>query len=374
MARTTVRRTTASVLTAAALVAAVAPSAGALAPDRGEDPVQQGLERLVDEHDVPGALAYDGRTTRTAGTAELGTDRPMPGPDDSFRIASVTKSFTATAVMRLVAKGELGLDDRAGRYVPQLKGSDITVRQLLKQRTGLAEYATRPDWNRPEPYTPEEFLELSLRQGPDFAPDADWGYSNTNYLVLGMIIGKVSGTDFRTYIERHILQPLGLDHTYWPGRDELTLRGPHARNYGIHPAHPEDGRTDVTELPGYLFGPSGGLVSTPRDLDAFWDGLFRGRLLPKWAVRQMTHDATEVGGQGPYPVGSKYGYGLVGIPLSCGGTHWGHEGDLPGDSVLSGRTAGGRTVTVYGTTNVSPDEAAVRELLATADAAFCKRR
>ncbi|MEV6126556.1 serine hydrolase [Streptomyces violaceusniger] len=88
------------------------------------------------------------------------------------------------------------------------------------------------------------------------------------------------GADFRTYIERTILRPLRVNDTYWPAPGELSLRGTHARNYGVHPAHPEAGRMDVTELPGYEFGASGGLVLTPGDLNAFWDGLLGGRLLP----------------------------------------------------------------------------------------------
>ncbi|WP_419998621.1 serine hydrolase domain-containing protein [Streptomyces boninensis] len=380
MTRSTARRTTASFLLAAALVAAVAPGASALdggdgGSQRGKDRVRQGLERLVGEDGVPGALAYDGRRTRTAGTAEVGTERPMPGPDASFRIASQTKSFTAAAVMRLVAHGELGLDDRAGRYVPQLADRDITVRQLLKQRSGLPEFVTQVDWTRPDPYTTEEYLSLSLRQDPDFAPGADWGYSNTNYLILGMIIDKMSGTDFRTYIERHIIEPLGLDGTYWPARGELTLRGPHARNYGVNPMNPEAGFTDITDLPGYEFGPSGGLVSTPRDLDRFWNGLLGGKLLPRWAVRLMTHDTSSVDGRSEYyPAGTRYGYGIARIPLSCGGTYLGHDGDLPGDSVLGGRTANGRTATVYTTANASQDAGALRDLLGTVDAALCEKR
>ncbi|GAA2956324.1 hypothetical protein GCM10020227_24320 [Streptomyces flavovirens] len=94
--------------------------------------------------------------------------------------------------------------------------------------------------------------------------------------MLGMVIDEVTGVGFRTYIERTILRPLRLDDTYWPSPDEFTLRGEHARNYGVYPADPEAGRVDVTELPGYEFGASGGLVSTPKDLNAFWDGLFGG--------------------------------------------------------------------------------------------------
>ncbi|WP_200308001.1 serine hydrolase domain-containing protein [Streptomyces adelaidensis] len=360
------KRIAAAVLLAATLTGAFAPVAAA----RQSDPVRRQLDLLVDRDGVPGALAYDGRTTRTAGVADLLSGRPMVDEQGRFRLASNTKAFTAAAVMRLVADGRIRLDARAGTYVPQLAERTITVRQLLKQTSGLPEYTTLADWSLP-PGTPEDYLGLALKEKPDFDPGTDWGYSNTNYLVLGMVIDKVTGVDFRTYVERAILRPLRLDDTYWPAPGELRLRGPHARNYGIHPARPEAGRVDVTELPGYEFGASGGLVSTPEDLNAFWDGLFGGRLLPGWATRLMTQDTTDVGGRDVYPAGSRYGYGVASIPLSCGGVYWGHGGDLPGGSVGGGRATGGRgTVTVYTTTWAAEGES-LRRLQGAVDVALC---
>ncbi|MFE6779053.1 serine hydrolase domain-containing protein [Streptomyces sp. NPDC057676] len=335
--------------------------------------MREWLDLLVEEDGVPGALAHQGRRSVTAGTAEPGSGRPMVGAEGRFRMGSNTKAFTAVAVMRLVADGRLRVDDRAGRYVPQLADSPITLRQLLKQRSGLPDYAGLVDWEKP--LSDEGYLGLVLREDPLFEPGAEWGYSNTNYLVLGMVIARASGTDYRTYIERTVLEPLGLEDTYWPGPGELTLRGPHARNYGIHPLHPEQGRTDVTDLPAYeFFGASGGLVTTPGDLNAFWDGLFGGALLPRWAVRQMTHDTTDVGGRDVYPRGSRYGYGVASIPLTCGGRYWGHGGDLPGVSVGGGRATDGRgTVTVY-TTTVAAQGARLAHLQGAVDAALCGRR
>ncbi|MER5635210.1 serine hydrolase domain-containing protein [Streptomyces nitrosporeus] len=361
------KRLAAAVLLATALTATLAPAAAAHRPD----PVQRRLDQLVARDGVPGALAYDGRVTRTAGVADLGTGRPMVGSEGRFRLASNTKPFTAVAVMRLVADGRIGLDDRAGAHVPQLATSTVTVRQLLKQTSGLPEYTALVDWTRAG--TPEEYLASALAVAPEFEPGTGWGYSNTNYLVLGMVIDEVTGTGFRDYVERTVLRPLHLDDTYWPAPGEFTLRGPHARNYGTHPAAPQAGRVDVTELPGYEFGASGGLVSTPEDLNAFWNGLFGGDLLPAWAVRLMTRDTTGVGGRDVYPAGSRYGYGVASVPLSCGGVYWGHGGDLPGDSVGGGRAAGGRgTVTVYTTTWAAEGDG-LHHLQGAVDAALCAK-
>ncbi|MEU3910136.1 MULTISPECIES: serine hydrolase domain-containing protein [unclassified Streptomyces] len=362
------KRVAIAVLLASTIIGAAVPAAAA----KPADPVQRQLDLLVDGDGVPGALAYDGRTTRTAGVADRESGRPMVDARGRFRLASDTKAFTATAVMRLVADGRIRLDDRAGRWVPQLAERPVTIRQLLKQTSGLPEYATLVDWTRPG--TPEEYLALALKEKPVFEAGTDWGYSNTNYLALGMVIDKASGVGFRTYVERTILRPLHLDDTYWPAPGELSLRGPHARNYGVNPAAPEAGRVDVTDLPGYEFGASGGLVSTPEDLNAFWDGLFGGRLLPDWALRRMTQDTTAIGGRDVYPAGSRYGYGIASIPLSCGGVYWGHGGDLPGDSVGGGRATGGRgTVTVYTTTWAAEGES-LRHLQGAVDAALCAKR
>ncbi|ONK11683.1 serine hydrolase domain-containing protein [Streptomyces sp. MP131-18] len=367
------RRLTTAVLLAATLATVTAVPAAAAAsgaPDEGQDGVQRHLDLLVERDGVPGALAFTGSTTYTAGTAELGSGQPMTGAEGRVRIASNTKSFTAAAVMRLVTEGRLRLDETAARHVPQLAGSPVTVRQLLMQTSGLPDYVGLMDWAATGS-TPEEHLALALTQERVFEPGTDWGYSNTNYLVLGMIINQVTGEDFRTYIEETILRPLELDDTYWPEAGELALRGPHAHNYGINPADPEAGVTDVTELPGYEFGAAGGLVSTPGDLNTFWNALFGGELLPRWAVWLMTHDTTDVGNRGLYPAGSRYGYGLTGHALSCGGMYWGHGGDLPGGSVAGGHASGHRgTVTVYTTTQAT-EEATRARLNGAADAALC---
>ncbi|MEV7910165.1 serine hydrolase domain-containing protein [Streptomyces griseus] len=361
------KRLTAALVCTTTLAVAFAPAASAHRPD----PVQRQLDLLVERDGVPGALAFDGRHTRTAGVADLESGRAMVGAEGRFRLASDTKAFTAAAVMRLVVDGRIRLDDRAGEHVPQLAGHPVTVRQLLKQTSGLPEYTPLVDWTRPG--SSEEYLALALAEPPVFRPGEDWGYSNTNYLVLGMVIDQVSGVGFRTYVEREILRPLRLTDTYWPAPGELALRGPHARNYGVHPADPAAGRVDVTELPGHEFGASGGLVSTPGDLNAFWDGLFGGRLLPGWAVRLMTRDTTDIGGRDVYPAGSRYGYGVASVPLSCGGVYWGHGGDLPGGSVGGGRASGGRgTVTVYTTTWTAEGDG-LRHLQGAVDAALCAR-
>src|SRR5690606_41414071 len=103
-------------------------------------------------------------------------------------------------------------------------------------------------------------------------------------------------------------QPLGMRHTYWPKPGEQGIRGQHAHMYGVHPAAPEAGVVDTTRMPGYLLGASGGLVSTPKDLNRFWQGVFGGRLLSAKSLRAMTSAPVAVRQEG-WPSQARYGHG-----------------------------------------------------------------
>ncbi|MFB4290255.1 serine hydrolase domain-containing protein [Nonomuraea sp. ATR24] len=338
---------------AVTLLGAVAAPAAAATPLS----VQQQADRLTRQDGLAGAVVSvrerDGRTaTWTSGTAERGTGRPMVGGDGRFRAASVTKPVIAATVMRLVAAGKVSLDEQAEHYLPgSLGGARVTVRQLLQHTSGLPEYFDLVDWTKPA--SPAEHLALALTR-PLGKPGAQWSYSNTNYLVIGMIIEKVTGKDFRRVSEQGVLK--GLPGTYWPKPGELGIRGRHAHTYGLNPAAPEDGETDTTRLPAHAFGAGGGLVSTPDDLNRFWQSI------PERTLRTMLAGAVPASD----PRGSRYGLGVYTYPLSCGRV-WMHDGGLPGTRVLSGRTREGRAATVYATGTPKSD----RHLFATLDAALC---
>lgn len=369
----------------AALLGASAPVTAYGDPRPTRDPitdiaaVRDRLDRLTSTVRVPGALAQvrdrHGRSvTVRSGAAELGDARPMVGRAGRFRIASASKSFVAVAVMQLVVDGRVRLDAPIDAYLPgvirgrgegaEIDGRRITVRHLLQHTSGLPEYSDAVDWSD-LPEGPRGFLALALTREPTDVPGAQLSYANTNYLVAGMLVESVTGQDFRVATTRGILRPLGLRHTYWPARGEFGLRGPHAHTYGVHPARPDGGVVDTTEFPGYLLGASGGLVSTPTDLNRFWDGLFSGRLLPRWAVRAMTSGPVAADELVP---GATYGLGITRVPLSCG-WFWGHGGSVfPGVMVVSGRTPDGRQVTTYVTG--APETAA--DVLSVIDTALCR--
>ncbi|MFI6298593.1 serine hydrolase domain-containing protein [Nonomuraea sp. NPDC050790] len=347
-----------------ALVIAVPVALAPVAPALAAAPSPQDrLDRLTDSAALPGAVAYvrgarGEHVTFRAGTAERGARKTMPGADGRFRVASVSKAVIATTVVKLVEQGKVGLDDAVETYLPGvvrgegMDGREITVRMLLQQTSGLPDFTPAADWSK---IGKQDLLKLALSL--EATPRGTFAYSNTNYLVLGKVIEAATGRDFRVVSRDLVLRPLGMRDTYWPAKGESGIRGKHARFYAVHPLRPAEGVVDVTRLPGYEFGASGGLVSTPHDLDRFW------------RARSVTSDGFVKVNEAGWPKGSRYGYGLMEIPLSCG-KMWGHAGDIPGTSTFSGRDRAGRTATVYVTGSANGGKPRER-LIAAFDAALC---
>ncbi len=307
---------------------------------------QSRLDLLTAEDGMAGALSQvrspvGATVTRRSGTAERGTGKPMIGPEGRFRIASASKPIIAATVLRLVDQRKIDLDARVERYLPgvlrgtgdgaEIDGREITVRMLLQQTSGLPEFLDAIEWKEPFP----DFLQVALTRKP--TPRGSFAYANTNYLVLGMIVTAVTGKDFRQVSRDLILKPYGMRDTYWPAKGDYGIRGPHAHTYGVHPGRPQDGEVDLTDqLPTYEFGPSGGLVSTPEDLNRFWR---------KAPLSTMMTRPVKVEQEG-WPAGARYGYGVVRMKSSCGYAYFA-AGDMPGAAVFSGRDRAGRAATVY---------------------------
>ena len=325
-------------------LAPVAPAFAAATPSP-----QSRLDLLTGQDGMVGALSQvrspDGATvTRRSGTAERGTGKPMIGSRGRFRIASMSKPIIAATVLRLVDQKKIDLDARVERYLPGvlrgtgdgagIDGRKITVRMLLQQTSGLPEFLNATEWwQEPVP----DFLRVALTLKP--TSRGSFAYANTNYLVLGMVVTAVTGEDFREASRDLILEPYGMRDTYWPAKGDYGIRGPHAHTYGVHPGHPQDGEVDLTDrLPTYDFGPSGGLVSTPEDLNRFW------RTAP---LSKMTGKTVPIEQEG-WPAGARYGYGVARMESSCGYAYFG-AGDMPGAAVFSGRDRAGRAATVYTT-------------------------
>jgi D-alanyl-D-alanine carboxypeptidase len=365
------RHGTLAAVAVAALTTTIIASSPASAehfPDTGA--VQAELDLLTSVDRVPGALAQvrdrHGRSvTLNSGTAELDTGRPMVSGTGRFRIASVTKPFTAVAVLRLVAGHRVALDAPIEDYLPGvvrgtgdgagIDGHDITVRQLLQHTSGVPNYTNYLDKSDPlRRVEPIELVQLALSHRPDFAPGQSWRYTNTGFILAGMLVERLTGKDIGSAVTEMVIRPAGLRDTYWPPTGEIGIRGPHAHNYMLDPANPQGPLVDFTEFEPSLAGAAGAMVSTPSDLNRFWRELLGGRLLPDRMLAEM-QNAVPAPDFGP---GVAYGLGLFQFPLSCGGFAWGHAGGIPGGvSNVSAQDGAGREVTVYMTASTGAQAA-----------------
>ncbi|MFF7727116.1 serine hydrolase domain-containing protein [Streptomyces sp. NPDC008001] len=339
------------------------------------DTVRQGLNALVRADGLPGALASvkdrKGRTrTYTAGVGDLATGSAVP-VDGQVRIGSNTKTFTAVVVLQLVAEGKIGLDAKVDTYLPGLvhgKGIDgrhITVRQLLQHTSGLPDYSKYLG-DDVRYFEPRELLGIALRHEARFAPGAKWEYSNTNYVLAGLIIQKVTGRPLAEEMDRRVIKRAGLRHTYFPGPGDATIREPHPKGYYQDSAGAP--LRDVTEIDPSWGWAAGQVISTNSDLNRFFTALLAGRLLPPAQLAQMR---TTVPAGHPFATGARYGLGLVSIPLSCGGVAWGHGGSFPGYETRGGVTDDGRAANVAVTVQPS-DKAAMKRVERVVDTALCR--
>ncbi|WP_171161918.1 serine hydrolase [Streptomyces sp. I05A-00742] len=324
--------------------------------------------------DLRRTLAADVREVRAAGgdvrvLAEVDTGRgvlraragggTVPTPWNArFRAASTTKTFTAVVVLQLAAEGKLSLDDTVGKWLPGVvsghgnDGSRITVRDLLQQTSGLFDYVNDPglaralaehfEENRHDATPAEKWVAVAMRHRPLFTPDhrhPRWAYSNTNYLLAGMIAEKAGGLAWREQVEHRVIAPLGLRDTSVPGANPY-LPGPHAR---VTLRTPDGGRTDVTDH-SLQHTADSGLVTTTADLNTFFRALAGGKLLPPDQLRAMQRTVDRSGATddlAEWPEGG-YGLGLRRTPLSCGSGYWHHEGDGLGSYTRTGVTPDGR--------------------------------
>jgi D-alanyl-D-alanine carboxypeptidase len=337
-------------------------------------------------------MVRDGtRTVRArAGEAELHTGRPVPRGAE-FRMGSVTKTFVATVVLQLVAEGRVSLDDTVERWLPGLvrgndnDGSLITVRHLLQHTSGIHNYGpeedagnTAADFERTrfEHWDAEQLVAGALRHQPDFlpapdhGPEPEWNYSNTGYVLAGMIIEKATGRPWAEEVRDRIIRPLGLTGTYAPG-DDPYLKPPHAHTYHLFPG--ADTWTDTTVRNISRMDAAAALIGTERDVDRFFTALLGGHLLRPAQLAEMRRTVpVSENFQLGFP-GLQYGLGLMRQPLTCDGDTWGHGGDLEGFTVRTGFTADGHRAVIVVANGTSDERllAAERAVRGLVDRALC---
>jgi D-alanyl-D-alanine carboxypeptidase len=293
------------------------------------------IEQVV-SNGVPGALVIvrDGDRTEAAaaGVADVDAHTKVQATD-RFRIGSVTKTFVATIVLQLAADRRLELDDEVSRWLPGLlpDGDRITIRDLLAHRSGLPDVADDPevlngyrsDWS------PRRLVRLAAREPRTAGPGGAFRYSSTNYLLLGLIVERVTGRSVASELRQRIIEPLRLSNTaYRPG----AVAGPHVHGYRLAShqgvVDPTEKR-DLERQSARWAGASGDLISSAGDVARFLSALLGGDLLPRAQLRAME------------AVHGRYGLGLAVYPTRCGRA-WGHTGNLNGVVTIAWSTLDAR--------------------------------
>ena len=341
----------------AAIALGAAGGAASAAPSKGEAESLKSRAQGLVEAGYPAALAAvsdsKGESAGVAvgkGSLETGQAPPMDG---EVRIGSNTKTFVAVVVMQLVQEGKVGLDEPIETYLPGLiKGegidaSRITVRQLLQHTSGLPDFdetlfgTTDVFQYRYHYVTPRDVLDSALSKPAQFEPGTQWKYTNTNYIVLGMLVERVSQRPVGEQIDQRIVKKLGLSHTYFPAPGEEKIRGTHPRGYHLNG---EGKLEDITEMDPTWGWAAGAMVLTPSELNTFFQAVFDGRLLTQASIDEMKNGAVDASSH--LGSGTVYGLGLIGRSLSCGGTAWGHGGTIYGYQTDNAVGPDGTAVTV----------------------------
>ncbi|MEJ8646307.1 serine hydrolase domain-containing protein [Streptomyces sp. MS1.HAVA.3] len=311
---------------------------------------------------IPGITAQvrdaNGVWKSTSGVGNLTTGAPR-GTNDRFRAGSITKTFVATVLLQMESERKLSLDDTVERHLPGLvrgngnDGSKITVRQLLNHTTGLFDYLADEEYldtyirgegylkHRYDTLPPRKHVKVALSHEPLFEPGDRFSYSNTNYILAGLIVEKAGGRTYEAEVRDRIIKPLGLRSTSNPG-NSIHIPRPSSRSYSKLFEQTPDRIDDVTEMNGSQGWADGDIISTTGDLNRFYSALLRGELLPPKQLKAMK---TTV----PHPERSdmSYGLGLTQLRTSCGTTLWGHGGGMVGSTSLAVTTEDGRHQLAY---------------------------
>ncbi len=327
------------------------------------DPIAQELQAALDDVVAAGASGVtlrvdDGqRTYRLAsGQSRLRPPQRMR-PEAKIRVGSITKTFVSTVALQLVGEGRLSLDDTVEQWQPGLipGGAQITVRQLLNHTSGLFNYTDDDAFvsevltNPLRAYTPQEIVTLANGYPPRFPPGTSWSYSNTNYIVAGLILERVTNQSISQLIQQRITRPLRLRLTSLPEQSP-NIQGYHAHGY-FPPALTGGGYVDVTRLSPTVAWAAGALVSNVDDLRRYFGALLGGRLLEPAQLAEMK-DLVPV--EDEYEFG--YGLGLYRSETACGPI-WGHDGGIPGYATIAWNDeTGGRGIALGLPTDADADE------------------
>jgi len=288
------------------------------------------IEAVKAEFKIPGVLVgitdRKGKTFHAAvGLADVDTGEPI-SVDQHFSIRSITKSFTVTLILQLARAKMLSLDDPISKYYPGVpNGNDITLAQLAAMESGVKSYTLVDKFldefvaNFSKPWTPQEIIDLALKESPIFDPGAEYNYSNTNTLLLGVVAEKVAKMPLAQAYQKFIFDPLGLSETSYP--ESTAFPSPHPVPYLVNPQTGELG-TVTPPLNNSALGAAGAIVSTIDDLLTWGRALGTGELIGS-KLQKLRERESRRADDGPE-------YDLYGLGIGELKGWWGHSGEALG--------------------------------------------
>ena len=307
----------------------------------------------------PGVIAVvqrgQHRKVHTFGVRNIKSGLPIR-VDDRMRIASVAKAFSGAVALSLVSEGKLSLHDTIGKWLRELLPEawwEVTLRQLLNHTSGIFNYFDDEAFTQSllahplQAHTPHELVAVATAHPPVFAPGTSWSYSNTNYIVIGLILERVTHRSVSSLLRQRIIRPLRLHDTMYPTRSP-NIPGYHAHGYlpptlsDLFPP-PWGGQNryvDISRFSPTVTGAEGALISNPDDLRRFYRALLSGQLLRPAQLAKMKTMVELDPGFG-------YGLGLATTETPCGRI-WGHNGSVPGYTTIAWNDESGRRGMVVG--------------------------
>jgi len=344
--------------------------------------LQTGVQRVV-QGGFPGAWAMDSNgNTGAAGVADLQTSAHTQA-NMKMRIASVTKSFTGAVALQLVAEHKLGLNDTLQKWVPGILpyAGHVTVKQLLNHTSGVPDYleadsnsliyqVARGEVSRYQTWTPQQLVGLIANQPQHQLPAGQAEYSDTNFILVGMVVEAVTHDTVQHQVQTRFITPLHLANTTFPSTSP-SITAPYARGYSyrvdadgnIIVGMPFSQYTDdwTNYNPSFLWA-TGAMISNPADMNTFMKALVGGQLLPASLTAQMKTTVPITLPEGLFPPGFGAGLGIwswdlsqVDAPDGCNQTIYGHEGETLGYDTWSFTNASGSRAIAMGVNLMFPD-------------------
>jgi len=297
------------------------------------------LEKSFKESDAPGVVAavQTPRYTwvRALGVADRASGESMT-PDVHHRIGSVTKTFTATLLLQAADEGLVSLDDTIDQYVKGVPNGDkITLRQMADMTSGIASYTEDDQWAKEwlsDPHRvwkPEELAQIGIKESPLFDPGTEWFYSNTNYVLLGLVLEQVTGKPIGDLYRDQIIEPLGLKNTSFPDPADSSIPEPHAQGYTLQGKSSGEKPIDSTDWSPSEAWTAGMMISTVDDLLVYGRALGTGKglLSPEQQSERLDSFVSDVPPLNKPPLKGDLAYG-IGLGKDHG---WvGHNGEIPG--------------------------------------------